>query len=68
MIFYNWSATGFICTFAILLLPFISICWYHQTFYKMFGQFLQRIDDSDVERDNTELLNRLIRFHISVKE
>lgn len=69
IVFYSFTGLAFFITFAMLLLPFVSICWHHQTFYEMFCHLLQQLGNSDpnAKRGNRALLERLIRFHVSVK-
>lgn len=70
MVFYIYTAGTFFIAMAMLLLPFISICWHHQAFYKVFRHSLRQMDSPDaVEgQDNEEQLVRLIRFHATIKE
>lgn len=51
-----------------LLLLFVSISMHHQAFYKMFEHSLRQLSESNRSQNNVELLQRLINFHILVKE
>ena len=52
-----------------LILLFISICYYHQAFYKIFKQTLKKLDRSMGDKNYKKLLlHDLIEFHVLVKE
>lgn len=69
MIFYNYTCVAFYIACVMLLFPFVSFCWHHKDFYKMFRHLLQKMDgpDSDEEPNNNELLVKIIRLHTSVR-
>lgn len=46
---------------------FISMCLQHSAFYKMFRHFVQKLDDPGKNRDNEELICKLIEFHTTTK-
>lgn len=48
-------------------LLFISVCLYHQAFYRMFQQQVQILNCNNKNQDNKELLCKLIRFHVMTK-
>lgn len=55
------------CNFTFLLL-FVSICWHHQAFHKMFEHTSRKLNNHDRNRNNTEFVCSLIRYQISVRE
>lgn len=55
------------CNFTFLLL-FVSICWHHQAFHKMFEHTSRKLNNHDRSRNNTEFVCNLIRYQISVRE
>lgn len=68
-IFYTIIAgQAFMISLALLSLLFISICWYHRAFFKMFQHFTLKLNQSNKNRNDKEFLVQLIRFHNCVKE
>lgn len=58
-------------TFVILYgqfsLLFISLCIHFFTFNEMFASFVKEVDNSADEMNKTELIRKLIEFHIDIK-
>lgn len=56
------------CEIFTLLLLFVSICLYHQAFYKMFKYWVDKWNRKERNNSNEMFLCDLIRFHIMVEE
>lgn len=52
----------------LILTLFISCCWNHAAFYKMFQYYVQKFDEKDSSRNDTEALAKLAKFHATTKE
>lgn len=68
LFFQILNTEGYFLFSGSLLLLFISMCWHHQTFYKMFQHSTQQLNHRDKKRDDHEHITELIRFHVSIKE
>lgn len=65
---YDWisAETHWICTSITILV--VSMCQHQQAFLKMFQHLLRKLDRPDQNQSDKELLHKLIKFHILVKE
>lgn len=50
-----------------ILLMFVSICWHHRAFYKIFQNSLQKFDESVEKQNPKKILSELVSFHNSAK-
>lgn len=63
----NFSEMYYIANATFLIL-FITICLHNQAFYKMFRHSLQKLDQTNQDRNVQKILCDLIHFHITTKE
>lgn len=70
VIFNIHIANGYLLINGSMLLLFISLCYHHLAFYKMFKHTLQKLNEPNKRGDNEHqlLCGELIRFHNLVKE
>lgn len=66
--FITFSCETYLGAVGAPLLLFISFCLFHDVFYKMFRHFINELNHSDAERNNRELLRKIVKFHNSAKE
>lgn len=52
----------------VLLVFFISMCIYHQAFYEIFENLIDKWDSHDASPDDERFICDLIRFYVSIKE
>lgn len=52
----------------LILTLFISMCWNHLAFHRMFRHFIKKIENNDNGQNNAENLANLIKFHIQTKK
>lgn len=52
----------------VFLLLFISMCFHHQAFHRMFRHSLIKFEGSDEQRIDKKQLCNLINFHLETKE
>lgn len=67
IVFSFISGDAYFITNGALLLLFISMCWTHEAFYKMFVHLTRELDHFDNNRNDAEHLAKLIRFHVETK-
>lgn len=68
LIFQLLNSEGYFLFNGAILLLFISMCFHHQAFYKMFKFYVHQLNERNEDRDDREYLADLIRFHISIKQ
>lgn len=51
-----------------MILLFISICQHHDAFYKMIQYSVRKLNDSNDDKSNEEIVRDLIDLNIQVKE
>lgn len=68
MTFQTMACEDYLIFNGSLLLLLLSMCWHHQTFFKMLDFTLHKFDHPDKNRNDEELLCWLIRFHIAAKQ
>lgn len=49
------------------LVLFISLCLHHRAFYRIFDSIAMKLEKPDKFRNVPDILNEMVRFHISVK-
>lgn len=62
------NSQAFMLADGATLLFFLSLCFHHIAFYKMFKHSIAKLDDVDQNQQNKLLLCRVIRFHVVIKE
>lgn len=68
IIYFLWTAEGYIFVNAAIVLLFVAICLHHRAFYEMYCYELNKLNCVDKHRNNQQFLSDLIEFHISFKK
>lgn len=62
------TAEVYVFSGAMFIILFVSLCYHHRAFFKIFQHSLHTFDRSDEARNDEILLFQLIRFHVTIKE
>lgn len=67
-LFFNIGGQAYAIVNGVFLILFISMCFYHRTFYDMIYHSIDKWNHQIKNHCPDDILRRLIRFHISIKE
>lgn len=68
IMYFLWTAEGYIFVNASIVLLFVAICLQHGAFYEMYCFELKKFNRVDKHRNNQQFLADLIEFHLSFKK
>lgn len=68
IMYFLWTAEGYIFVNAAIVLLFVAICLHHRAFYEMYCFELNKFNRTDEHRNNQQFLTELIEFQLSFKK
>lgn len=68
MIFVSTVAETYFLVNGAFLILFISICFHHRAFYKIFESTIEQLGNTNSSYNDKLLLCQLVKFHVSVTE